>query len=611
MPSVHTPPRIQLSMIRTAATHALSYAFIGVFFIWLWYPLFQGLFLAIGVQSPIAGFMTILTFAGTCTWLGYQKAKKEHQPSPRPGVTGAASSSNPPVPMGHPWSSPRPSVPSIAVPPVIPSTPNPSLTVTSTASPPVIPPTASPAPTTTRTAAPPVVRSPSQWASSRDYVEAIQNPQICFLDPDLKAMSPALDRLGMPLVTSGQFAYVFKLNSNTGGRAQAVRCFRGFLGDREQRYQWISEHLDKVATPYFAEFEYDPQGILVLGKHFPILTMEWVDGFPLDVYIPNVLSRPDVLSFLANLWLKVLQTIRDGGMAHGDLQHGNIIVDSSNTLRLVDLDGMFVPAMAGWKAAELGHQHYQHPRRRDNHFDARLDNFPGLVIYLSLIALAQRPALWDEFHDENLIFRKRDFDHPRNSPLFVKVKDIGGEAQLLAQALERACTEDPSLCPSVLDMIGSATSRLPIWMLSAPSVTIQQTTREVKSGTGHQPSPPLSVPSGTTTPTSPGSRQRSPWWQGAKTSGPSQPISRSVSPSPSVTSKSSPPVIQPAPNPSQRVVPPAARTQGKVVGSRIRMIYHRPSCHWAMKISYRNRAEFYGVADAQTAGYRPCSVCSP
>src|SRR6202035_1250393 len=65
---------------------------------------------------------------------------------------------------------------------------------------------------------------PIQWPSSRDYVEAIQNPPLCFQDPDLRLGSSALDRLGMPFVTSGQFAYVFKLNGNNDGEAQAVRC---------------------------------------------------------------------------------------------------------------------------------------------------------------------------------------------------------------------------------------------------------------------------------------------------------------------------------------------------------------------------------------------------
>src|SRR5262249_1344449 len=152
---------------------------------------------------------------------------------------------------------------------------------------------------------------------------------------------PATDGLGMPLVASGQFAYVFKLNSINGARAQAVRCFRGFLGDREQRYQIIDNHLNKVSIPSLAGFEYDPQGIIVAGRKYPILVMEWIDGLPLDVYLSSVVTRPDVLNFLAGQWLKTLTSLRNGGMSHGDLQHGNIIMDAGSTLRLVDLDGLY------------------------------------------------------------------------------------------------------------------------------------------------------------------------------------------------------------------------------------------------------------------------------
>jgi len=90
------------------------------------------------------------------------------------------------------------------------------------------------------------------WPTSGEFVEAIQNPAISFVDPELKATAPATDRLGLPLVTSGQFAYVFKLNGADGAGAQAVRCFRGFLGDREQRYQAIDHHLDKALIPTLA-----------------------------------------------------------------------------------------------------------------------------------------------------------------------------------------------------------------------------------------------------------------------------------------------------------------------------------------------------------------------
>ena len=76
--------------------------------------------------------------------------------------------------------------------------------------------------------------TPQRWPASRDFQEAIQNPSYCFTDAELRCLVPALDKLGMPVVTSGQFAYVFKLNDVSGMGTQAIRCFRGFLGDRQQ-----------------------------------------------------------------------------------------------------------------------------------------------------------------------------------------------------------------------------------------------------------------------------------------------------------------------------------------------------------------------------------------
>ena len=532
--------------------------------------------------------------------------------------------------------------------------------------------------------------SSSQWPSSRDYVEAIQNPTLCFQEPDLRAGTPAVDRLGMPFVTSGQFAYVFKLNSANGGAAQAVRCFRGAVGDREQRYRQINDHLNKVFIPFFADFEYDPEGILVLGRRYPILVMEWIDGLPLDVYLSNVLDRPDVFKFLADLWLKILISLRNGGVAHGDLQHGNIIVDSRNALRLVDLDGMFVPSMSGWKSSELGHRHYQHPKRSPDDFYTQLDNFSGLVIYLSFLSLAEAPRLWGEYHDENLIFTQADFENPRSSPLFGKIKRLSAEHRRLAEALERACADDPKACPSVLDLVKAPTSKLPAWMVAAPAVEIQQTTREVKPGAAPPPLPDRPVPTAA-------AGSAAPWWQSGQTaaapagqafqqgapiaaSNPSNlaragaaqalnyafvgvffvwlwlPMLKSIysgmgmqaddaawtsvltfaaacafmgyrrakaEAQPKPMPAPAAPYVAPAPRPAPVTVqPPPPVTPRPVsqhpspayaalVGSRIRMIYHKPNCRWAQKISFRNRVQFSSVADARTAGYKPCGVCSP
>src|SRR4030095_10099120 len=165
--------------------------------------------------------------------------------------------------------------------------------------------------------------NPRFWPSARHFSEAIQCPSVCFSNPHLKGMLPAVDRLGMPLVTSGQFAYVYKLKSEIQGRSFAVRCFRGYLGDRDQRYRAILQHLRSTPQPYLSEFIYEAEGILVGGNRFPILSMKWLEGPTLDLYIEKMIGRPEVLRHLADEWLKLVKTLHDSGIAHGDLQHGN------------------------------------------------------------------------------------------------------------------------------------------------------------------------------------------------------------------------------------------------------------------------------------------------
>lgn len=318
------------------------------------------------------------------------------------------------------------------------------------------------------------------WPSARHYAEAMQFPSFCFSIPELRNSQPAVDRLGMPLVTSGQFAYVYKLKSNGSG-AFAVRCFRGYLGDREARYKAIDKHLETTRIHALASFDYDTEGILVGGKWFPILVMEWVDGPTLDVYLEEVIDKPDVIKHIADQWLSLIAELQKANVAHGDLQHGNIIVERGR-LRLVDLDGIYVPEMKGWNASEVGHQHYQHPKRDEKFFNSYLDNFSSLVIYLSLISIAAKPSLWKKYHDENLLFIKNDFRAPEKSPLFREIKEISAEHRRLAEVLEQASKDSPFLTPSLLDLVEmKEESNLPLWMTAPPEIDVEAKTREDKT----------------------------------------------------------------------------------------------------------------------------------
>jgi hypothetical protein len=315
------------------------------------------------------------------------------------------------------------------------------------------------------------------WPSARLFTEAMQCPSLSFLDPQLRSTVAAVDRLGMPLVTSGQFAYVFKLKSEVNSaQSFAVRCFRGHLGDREQRYAAINRHLKSHKLPALAGFSYEPEGVLVSGVRYPILIMEWIDGPTLDVYLDEVVDRREVVLHLANEWIKLVKTLHDAEIAHGDLQHGNIIVERG-TLRLVDLDGMFVPEMAGWNASELGHQHFQHPARNAGWFDGTLDNFSSIVVYLSLISLAERPGLWAKYHDENLLFTKTDFLDAANSPLLAELKEIGPQHRNLADILVTAIENGLGEVPCLLDLV-DIESNLPGWITGPAGIEVEGRTRE-------------------------------------------------------------------------------------------------------------------------------------
>jgi hypothetical protein len=251
-----------------------------------------------------------------------------------------------------------------------------------------------------------------------EYRDALQAPDLAFLDHELRGGRPVLDRHGLPRASSGNFAAVFHVRCLL--RQYAVRCFLRSIEGMHERYRLISGALgDAPATAgrWTVGFEYVPDGVRVGGAVYPLIKMEWVDGTQLHTYVGANLGRPDRIYELAGSFLTMMCDLRQSGLAHGDLQHGNILVTRAGGLKLVDYDCVFTPQMAGERAPEVGHPNYQHPRRSAEHFDESLDDFSSWVIYVSLVALAYAPWLWSRFDggDECLLLRKKDFLYPESS----------------------------------------------------------------------------------------------------------------------------------------------------------------------------------------------------
>ena len=271
------------------------------------------------------------------------------------------------------------------------------------------------------------------WPTPQEYNEAIQNPRTAFADPELKQGQPVLTPLGLPRPITGGFASVYQIVT-APQRTYAVRCFLREFGDYQERYAEISAHLAANPLPYMVNFAFLPQGILVGGRWFPILKMEWIDGESLHTYVERNLQQPQKLIHLADQWVEMVQNLHERDIAHGDLQHGNVLV-VQDRLRLIDYDGMYVPRLATRQSHEIGHRNYQHPARSETYFASNMDFFSAWVVYTSLKALAADPKLWRDFQggDECLILRREDFDKPQSSPVLRRLT-LGPDAQVAALA---------------------------------------------------------------------------------------------------------------------------------------------------------------------------------
>ncbi len=261
------------------------------------------------------------------------------------------------------------------------------------------------------------------WPSTATFRDAVQHPQDFFQEPALKQCQPVFDKRRRVVLENGTFGVVFMLRSPSG-QYKAVKCFTTRLEERAERYRAIDEHLRKSHIPAAIAFEYLPQGIRIRGTPYPILKMPWCDGVTLNRFVEQSLANPASLHVLFDRWVELMRQLRAADIAHGDLQHENVLVEQSagglSELKLVDFDGMFVPTLTGRKAEEAGHPDYQHPRRL-NEMVCRIevDNFPSLVIACAVRALSvEGKTLWTQYDNgNNLLFRAADFASPQTSVL--------------------------------------------------------------------------------------------------------------------------------------------------------------------------------------------------
>jgi DNA-binding CsgD family transcriptional regulator len=263
----------------------------------------------------------------------------------------------------------------------------------------------------------------------------------------------------VPWPRQGAFGAVFKIKGNS--TAYALKVFYRPQPDRQTRYQLIDSYLKGIRMPRrLVSFDYDDNGISVRGKTYPTLIMDWADGFALDAYLDQRLAARGVDNGReCREWVATLRELQSATIAHGDLQHKNILVRPGGRFRLVDYDGMFVPGMEQLNPCEAGVSAYQHPQRTRTagHFDERMDNFSALVILLTLACV--NAELWSLYHkDGRLLLSEEDLQDPDDSKLLKLLAGrpgpIGALAGIVKEAAKGGLDEVPSFA-SVVSGLGT------------------------------------------------------------------------------------------------------------------------------------------------------------
>lgn len=267
-----------------------------------------------------------------------------------------------------------------------------------------------------------------------EYIQSIKFSSENF--DKLNNLRPVLDANSNPIMSSGNFAVVFKMEDIQSGKLYAVKCFLREQEGRDESYRLIASELEYVSSTYLTPIQYLEKELFVDTKQgndteFPVLLMDWVEGLTLDKYIRNNIHDKYKLSLIAYQFCRMGSWLLSQEFAHGDLKPDNIIVREDGQLVLVDYDGMFVPAMRGQKSRELGSVDYRHPLRTEDVFNGNIDDFSIASIALSLKAISLKPELLNEFGAEDrLLFSTKDYQNIGENECLKAIQSLADDNEL-------------------------------------------------------------------------------------------------------------------------------------------------------------------------------------
>lgn len=261
-----------------------------------------------------------------------------------------------------------------------------------------------------------------------EYIESIKAANSNFRT--LANLCAVIDTQGNPVMTHGRNSVVFKLRERESGKFYAVKCFTCDMEGRDEAYQKIEDFLSKRRFSNIIPVRYLENELHVNSKKsdevlFPVVLMDWIDGDTLDNYLKTFIGNSFQLHDLCVSFGMLCKELTDSPLSHGDIRPENIMVCPNGHIVLVDYDAMYVPAMEGEVAREIGDNNYIHPSRDESKFDQHVDDFALAALALSLKATSISYGILDEYEcDDAFIFTSADYESLQESAIFQHIIEL-------------------------------------------------------------------------------------------------------------------------------------------------------------------------------------------
>ena len=370
------------------------------------------------------------------------------------------------------------------------------------------------------------------FPSRADYIDLIiPNLSRFAKNERIRRGKSRFNKAGDLFFRQGGLALTFPVDAEDGN-AYAFRVWFNDPGDLKRRYAAVHA-LNDENHPWFVKTWYDERGVFFKNQHYPSLCMEWMEGETLEDFVEKWHSDQHLMRSMAKAFLALVKLLHESNISHGDLQQGNIMLvkspdDNSYYMFLVDYDSIWTPLLGNMPNTTIGLRGYQHPlRARFPHLNEKADYFSEMVIYLSLLGIAENSMRWLRVQGTGrLLFDFDDFTDTKTSAVFSSLRaSQSEEIRRLTDWLEMYCEQtDLSHLPPLETVVDGTAGEISDWKLKEAPAPEKPPPADKPSGGGRivwgdsqklstNPSAPPAPPN-PPTPPNPGATRTKIIWNG-------------------------------------------------------------------------------------------------